>query len=155
MRSYTAVKHKINRISLAALATGILVAGCGQVSVQVGSDDVETPKLLTGSIPSTSDIAYTDVSPDDRQIIARVLDSVSVDLSNGSSLEDLTLPWLNATSGNSGTVSHIDPALFPNTGCLSFKTTANTITGIKLYAGTACRDISAAFAVTSLSVAEA
>ena len=57
--------------------------------------------------------------------------------------------------GNSGTLSNINASTYSETGCLGFQTTANTIVGIKLYSGTACRDITQKFAVTSLTVAEA
>ncbi|MCV0429772.1 MAG: pyridoxamine 5'-phosphate oxidase, partial [Roseibium sp.] len=61
----------------------------------------------------------------------------------------------NASSGNSGTLTNIDTAALSDTGCISFQTTANTIAGIKLYSGTACRDITQKFAVTTLIVADA
>ncbi len=160
MRSYTARHNKIyplkNRsVMVFAVLLGGALAGCGQMGMQVGTDDLKTPTVLTGSIPSAADVAYSDLSPEDRLAIAANLDALNADLERGSNLDGLSLPWLNAISGNSGTVSEVSSSAFTQTGCLTFKTTANTIAGIKLYSGTACRDITQKFAVTALAVADA
>ncbi len=160
MRSYTARPSKIHPLKnqsavVCALVMGLTASGCSQVGMQVGTDDLKTPTILTGSIPSAADEAYTDLSIEDRQSIAKNFDTLDQDLASGAGLEDLKLPWLNGISGNSGTISEINPTAFAQTGCLGFKTTANTISGIKLYSGTACRDITQKFAVTALTVADA
>jgi hypothetical protein len=160
MRSYTARHNKIYPLKshsavVCAALLGMCLAGCGQMGMQVGTDDLKTPTILTGSIQSAADVAYSDLSPEDRKTIAANLDALESDLERGSDLDGLSLPWLNAISGNSGTVSEIMPSAFIQTGCLTFKTTANTIAGIKLYSGTACRDITQKFAVTALAVADA
>ncbi|PVB63203.1 pyridoxamine 5'-phosphate oxidase [Labrenzia sp. 011] len=121
----------------------------------MGSNNVDTPTLLTGSIESSSDVAYADIDDEDRKVIAENLDAIAPELTAGTTIEDLTLPWLNAISGNSGTLSKLDASSLGETGCVSFETTANTIAGIKLYSGTACRDVVKKFAVTTLSVADA
>jgi hypothetical protein len=160
MRSYTARHNKIypfknHSLMVFAVLAGITISGCSQMGMQVGTHDLTTPTILTGSIPSAADEAYTDLSAEDRQTIAANLDTLDNDLRDGSDLVGLTLPWLNRMSGNSGTVSDISQTAFTQTGCVTFKTTANTIAGIKLYSGTACRDISEKFAVTALVVADA
>jgi len=160
MRSYTARPNKIQSLKLhcamvCAIVAGFSLAGCSQMGMQVGTDDVTSPTILTGSIPSATDVAYSDLTPEDRQAIAANLDGLETDLGQGADLADLSLPWLNSSSGNSGTVSSISPAIYAQTGCLSFKTTANTIAGIKLYSGTACKDITRKFTVTALAVADA
>ncbi|WP_208987305.1 RT0821/Lpp0805 family surface protein [Roseibium marinum] len=155
MRSYTAGNIKIQLFVAVLLTLGPTLGGCSMVSMPMGSNNVDTPTLLTGSIASSSDVAYADINNDDRQIIAENLDAIGPELAAGSTAEDLTLPWLNAISGNSGTLSKLDTATLGETGCLSFETTANTIAGIKLYSGTACRDVVQKFAVTTLSVADA
>jgi len=155
MRSYTAGNIKIQPFAAVLLTLGLALGGCSQISVPMGSNNVDTPTLLTGSIPSSSDVAYSDISEEDRQIIAENLNAAGPDLAAGSSPDGLVLPWLNSVSGNSGTLSDIDTASLGETGCLSFLTTANTIAGIKLYSGTACRDVTRKFAVTTLSVADA
>lgn len=159
MRSYTARPLKIQPRHLTPLA-GVLVfalgvSGCSRISMPVGANDVATPTILTGSIPSPLDEAYSDISSYDRQIIASQLDSLDRDLAEGSDLQSLSIPWQNGSSGNSGTLSAVDTATYSQTGCLSFRTTANTIAGVKLYAGTACRDITRKFAVTELTVSGA
>lgn len=131
------------------------MGGCSQIAVPVGSNNVDTPTILTGSIQSSTDIAYSDISAEDRAAISRNLDVIGENLDGGTVSETLTLPWLNPLSGNSGTLSDFDTASLSETGCVSFKTTANTIAGIKLYSGTACRDVTQKFAVTGLSVADA
>lgn len=159
MRSYTAGNIKIQQfvavLSTLGLTLSLTLGGCSQISVPMGSNDVDTPTLLTGSIPSSSDIAYSDISPEDRKIIAENLDAADPELTADSQAGALNLPWLNALSGNSGTLSNIDASSLGETGCISFKTTANTIAGIKLYSGTACRDVTQKFNVTTLSVADA
>ena len=155
MRSYTLKCNKIQPFVGFAGLLGCLLAGCAQVTVPVGSNNVDTPTVLTGSIPSTTDQAYSDVDAEDRAVIAENLDTLGPSLIKGDTDEDVLLSWLNPISGNSGTVTSIDAGGLGETGCLSFQTTANTIAGIRLYSGTACRDISQKFAITALSVADA
>lgn len=155
MRSYTGRHIKIHPLAAILLVAGTALGGCSQVSVPVGSNNIDTPTVLTGSIPSASDVAYSDISEGDRGIIAAHLDSLSEDLSDVQTVETLSVSWLNSVSGNSGTVSRIDVSLLGDTGCLSFRTTANTIAGIKLYDGSACRDVTQKFAVISLTVSDA
>lgn len=155
MRSYTLTYNKIQPFMGIIALLGSLIAGCAQVTVPIGSNNVDTPTVLTGSIPSSTDQAYTDVNAEDRAVIAENLDSLDQTLDNYDAGQDVLLSWLNPISGNSGTVTSIKADGLTETGCLSFQTTANTIAGIRLYSGTACRDISQKFAVTALSVADA
>ncbi|WP_208985949.1 RT0821/Lpp0805 family surface protein [Labrenzia sp. OB1] len=155
MRSYTAGNIKIQLFVAILVIFGQALGGCSMVSMPMGSNNIDSPTLLTGSIGSSSDVAYADINDDDRQIIAENLDAIGPELAAGNTAEDLTLPWLNAVSGNSGTLSKLETASLGDTGCLSFETTANTIAGIKLYSGTACRDVAQKFAVTTLSVSDA
>jgi outer membrane surface antigen len=155
MRSYTAGNIKIQYLKAVLFCLGGALGGCSQVTVPIGSNNVDTPTVITGSIPSSTDIAYSDINEGDRRIIAENLDAIGGVLKADSDVQTISLPWLNSLSGNSGTLSNIDTVSLGETGCLSFLTTANTIAGIKLYSGTACRDISQSFAVTTLSVADA
>jgi surface antigen len=148
-KSYTASGIKIQSTWLAALAISALLGACSPVSMPIGSSDIETPLVLTGSIPSPDEDAYTDVGADDRKLIAQTIHAA---LDQDDTVE--ALAWSNPESGNSGTISSLDVSKFKETGCLSFKTTANTITGVRLYEGTACRDISNATAITVLRVAK-
>ncbi|WP_208999218.1 RT0821/Lpp0805 family surface protein [Roseibium sediminis] len=116
----------------------------------MGSNDVDTPTILTGSIPSNTDVAYADVDERDREILALTLDSASVDPADQIK-PDQTLAWTNPESGNSGTISNVNLSALTDTGCLEFDTTANTIAGIKIYHGTACRDISQRMVITALA----
>ncbi|MDN3718459.1 hypothetical protein QW131_02535 [Roseibium salinum] len=70
MRSYIAGNIKIQQFAAVLLPLGLVLGGCSQFSVPVGSNNVDTPTLLTGSIPSSSDVAYSDISVEDRKIIA-------------------------------------------------------------------------------------
>ncbi|MBO6755374.1 MAG: pyridoxamine 5'-phosphate oxidase [Roseibium sp.] len=135
---------------IGAISAIVVLAGCGQVAVPLGSADVETPIILTGSIPSAADIAYTDIDERDRVIIAHTIETA---LTDGAVHGDApaAFSWRNSESGNSGTVSKIDLAEIGRTGCLGFETTANTIAGIKIYNGTACHDISNRLAITALA----
>ncbi|WP_417708470.1 RT0821/Lpp0805 family surface protein [Roseibium aggregatum] len=155
MRSYTAGHMKIQPLAALCVALATALGGCSQFSVPMGSNNIDSPTLLTGSIPSASDVAYADINEDDRSVIAQNLDTIGPDLTAGKPTDALSLTWLNSISGNSGTLSSINASTFSETDCLGFKTTANTIVGIKLYSGTACRDVTQKFAVTSLNVADA
>lgn len=148
-KSYTARGIKIQSAWLVAFAISGLLGACSPVSMPIGSSDIETPLVLTGSIPSPDEDAYTDVGVDDRKLIAKTIHT-AVDDDNTAE----ALAWSNPESGNSGTISDVDVSQFQDTGCLAFKTTANTITGVRLYEGTACRDISNAMAITVLRVAK-
>lgn len=120
----------------------------------LGSDDVETPLLLTGSISSSEDTAHSDIDGQDRRLIASALEQALVNAN--LQIEDRrSLAWTNLESGNSGTIGNVDQTIMDATGCLSFETTANTIAGVQIYSGTACRDISQKLAVTALSVGKA
>jgi len=155
MRSYTRGHKKIQPFVIATLAFASVVAGCARVNVPIGSNNVDTPTVLTGSVSSSADQAYSDISAEDRSIIAENLDTLDTALSASDAEESAVLSWQNPTSGNSGTLTDLNADSLGETGCVSFKTTANTIAGIRLYSGTACRDITQKFSVTTLSVADA
>ena len=155
MRSYTAGHIKIHPFVAILLALGISLGGCSQVTMEMGSNNLDSPTVLTGSIPSPADVAYADINEGDRGIIAQNLDLLGAELAEGKPAEGMTLTWLNSVSGNSGTLTQINTSALSETGCLGFKTTANTIAGIKLYSGTACRDVTQRFAVTALTVVDA
>lgn len=155
MRSYTAGHIKIHPFVAILLALGISLGGCSQVTMEMGSNNLDSPTVLTGSIPSPADVAFADINEGDRGIIAQNLDLLGAELAEGKPAEGMTLTWLNSVSGNSGTLTQINTSVLSETGCLGFKTTANTIAGIKLYSGTACRDVTQRFAVTALTVVDA
>lgn len=122
----------------------------------LGSADVETPLVLTGSLPNSLDVAYTDIGAEDRRLIANaLLSAMNQPKKETEQPEDQApLTWSNPESGNSGTIAELETSDFENSGCLSFKTTANTIEGVRLYNGTACRDISQKLAITALNVSK-
>ncbi|SHL51623.1 RT0821/Lpp0805 family surface protein [Roseibium suaedae] len=159
--SYDAVKTKFQKVRFAPVALACVLAGCGQVSMPLGSNDVETPLVLTGSIPSSSDVAFADIGETDREIIAMSIDQlVSGTGMEASALADegtmrTAVSWTNPDSGNSGSIAKLDKSKLDDTGCLDFETTANTIAGIRLYKGTACRDIRQVMAITALTVSGA
>ncbi len=157
-QTYTAGPAKIQSLNCAALLVCLFAAGCGQVSMPLGSADVETPLVITGSLASPTESAFTDVGAEDRQIIAYTLD-LAVDNGSLLALEDSDgenrLTWSNPQSGNSGKVSDIDKSAFADTGCVGFRTTANTIEGVRIYKGSACRDISQRMTITSLAASDA
>lgn len=154
---YNAVKAKVQMPRFTPVVIACVLAGCGQVSMPLGSNDVETPLVLTGSIPSSSDIAFTDIGETDRQIIAMSIEQLaSGDGMEASALADdkdtgFSVPWTNPESGNSGSIGKLDKSKLADTGCINFETTANTIAGIKLYKGTACRDVRQTMTVTALN----
>ncbi len=147
--SHRANSYRIQTLGPAVVALGVFVSACGQISAPVGSDDLAAPLVLTGSIPSSTDVSYADIDKEDREIIARAIDAVV-----GGQDADATMTWSNKQSGNSGTIASLDAASLSSTGCLEFKTTANTIEGVRLYAGTACRDYAGTMAITVLSASE-
>ncbi|WP_417670682.1 RT0821/Lpp0805 family surface protein [Roseibium sp.] len=166
--TYTAPGTKIQSLACACALVSLSLAGCGQVSMPLGSADVETPLVLTGSIPSATEIAFTDIGDGDRQLIAHTLD-LALGQMNGSQMEGAeagddapraglaeTMPtWNNPRNGNSGKIIDIDRSAEAGTGCIAFKTTANTIAGVKIYAGSACRDVRKQLSITSLAVGDA
>lgn len=157
-QTYTAGKAKIHSLTSMGVLLCLAVGGCSQVTMPLGSDDVETPLVLTGSIPSGIDVAFTDIDGKDRQIIAFTLDlltSGAVPKQETDDDHDARLSWTNPESGNSGKVSDVDQQALAETGCLTFKTTANTIAGVRIYSGTACRDISRQLTITSLAAGDA
>lgn len=150
IKSYTAIPSKIQWAPIAVATAALVLTACSQVSMPLGSDDVDTPLVLTGSIPSAADVSFADIDQTDRRIIAGILETVV----EGQD-ENATLAWVNKESGNSGTIASLDASGLQSTGCLGFQTTANTIEGVRLYKGTACRDISGVLAITELNNSEA
>lgn len=122
----------------------------------IGSSGIETPLVLTGSIPSDIDVAYADIGKEDRRLIAASLSGAinQPSMADDDETEPTSFAWTNPESGNSGTISEVNMSDFEDTGCLAFTTTANTIGGVRLYSGTACRDISKKMAITTLTVAK-
>ncbi|MFD1695157.1 RT0821/Lpp0805 family surface protein [Roseibium aestuarii] len=157
--SYTPFKAKIQWLSLVALFAGSLTGGCSQISVPLGSSDVETPMVLTGSLPSSSDQAFADIEDGDRAVITATLAQI-IDAPEPSSAmaygagapAPQRFSWTNPLTGNSGSLSGIDQSQAESTGCVAFKTTANTIAGVRLYSGIACKDVRQQLTITSLTV---
>ncbi|MEP0406265.1 MAG: hypothetical protein ABJH93_11010 [Roseibium sp.] len=104
------------------------------------------------SIVSPAEPARQVIEDDDWEAIAQNLDKVVPDLSSRAVDLAAGWSWFSPVSGNSGTLLKIETAGLSETECISFQTTANTITGIGLYTGTACRALGRRFAVTELNV---
>lgn len=157
--SYTPFMAKIHRAVLGTALLCLTAGGCSQISVPIGSADMETPMVLTGSLPSSTDQAFADIEDGDRAVIAGTLTQILSAPAPETELAftDVAAPvhkfsWTNPQTGNSGSISEIDQSTADATGCVGFRTTANTIAGIKLYSGTACKDVSQKLLITSLTV---
>lgn len=115
----------------------LLVAGCGGLSIPVGSasgthESGEAP-AVTGSISGS---AAGPVLPADRLAISDAIRRLNQE-------GDIRLPlaWHSEPSGNQGSILSLSPlAVQPGLTCLEFVTTANTFQGLENYTGTACRD---------------
>lgn len=130
------------------LCLALTVAGCGSISMPMGSADPETPLDLTGSIDAQQNIADVDISAQDRAIIAKAIATA-----RDGGMAEPPFAWNNPISGNSGTiVSLVDDTATNGTGCARFETTANTIGGVRAYQGTACQDAMQDWAVIGLTV---
>lgn len=126
----------------------LVAAGCGSVSMPIGSSDLESPLDLTGSIDSQQNAADVDISSQDRAIIARAIATA-----HESGMVEPPFSWNNPITGNSGTIVAVkDDTQSGGTGCTRFETTANTIGGVRAYLGTACRDLMQEWAIIDLSV---
>lgn len=136
------LRFKQNHVGIGfALAVGAALSGC-TVSGPMGHAGKDRSASEAVSIVSPAEPSRQDIKDDDWAAIAQNLDRV--DLAAGRS-------WFSPVSGNSGTLLKIETADLSGTECISFQTTANTITGIRLYTGTACRDPGRRFAVTELN----
>lgn len=148
--AYNASLPQLKNCFVPIALIGLLISGCSSVSTPLGSADVAVPLDLTASIDGIDDTSYADIDEMDRKILSsEILKAVNLSAENG------TYPWVNPQSGNSGTISELSTASLTKSGCVSFKTTANTIDGIRLYHGTACQDASNAFAIVSLALPKA
>ncbi len=141
---YIAIRSLRHTLLCAAIvATGFL-AGCGSISFPMGSNDVEAPLDLTGSIDGIQNSADLDISPEDRAVIAKTISAAPAGVTS-------TLAWSSHISGNSGTITALAPDTGSSgTGCRSFETTANTVTGIRTYTGIVCRDLRKVWTVVEL-----
>ncbi len=121
------------------LIFALLVAGCGGLSIPVGSasgthERNEDP-AVTGSVSSNGG-AEDAVLPADRFAISDAIGRL-----NRDDEARLPLAWHSETSGNQGSILSLSPlAVRPGLTCLEFVTTANTFQGLENYNGTACRD---------------
>lgn len=126
----------------------LAAAGCSGVSMPIGSNDLESPLDLTGSIDSQQNAADVDISAQDRAIIARAIATA-----HEAGQAEPPFSWNNPITGNSGTIVAVKDDTQPGgTGCTRFETTANTIGGVRAYLGTACRDLMQEWAIIDLSV---
>lgn len=128
------------------LSLGIFAAGCAQTSAPIATNDMVAPLDLTNSISGMPSNAGADVEATDRQVIALALAETTPP--GGGEVE---IPWLNPESGNSGTITKVTGEGDQVPGCMSFRTTANTIQGVRAYEGNACRDARQNLAVISLA----
>lgn len=140
------------------LSAGILLGACARFGGLLASSDVGEMSDVTGSIgspgtpqtpatgglPSLSSTA-ADIDSTDRQVIALALASAP------APGRAIALPWLNPQSGNSGTITALTEEGKELLGCVAFRTTANTIQGVRAYDGNACRDARQQLAVINLA----
>ena len=134
---------------IACISLSFAAVACSQVAPPMGTHDSVAPLDLTGAIKAAPDKA-ADVDGEDRRIIARSIENALAQSQTGSSQ---TVSWANPVSGNTGTISDIDNGTASLPGCVHFKTTANTISGVRAYEGQACRDAVSNLTVTGLSEA--
>lgn len=144
----TAVSKACVRL-IACISLSFAAVACSQVVPPMGTHDSVAPLDLTGAIKAAPDKA-ADVDGEDRRIIARSIENALAQSRTGSSQ---TVSWANPVSGNTGTISDIDNGTASLPGCVHFKTTANTISGVRAYEGQACRDAVSNLTVTGLSEA--
>ncbi|MCV0426685.1 MAG: hypothetical protein K5905_14545, partial [Roseibium sp.] len=83
MSSYTPGPTKIQHFVAVTVLLGAALGGCSRLNVPIGSNNVDTPTVITGSIASSTDIAYSDINADDRGIIAENLDAIGPELASG------------------------------------------------------------------------
>ncbi len=123
-----------------------LVAGCGTFSTPIGSDDVQTPLDLTGSIEGSQNSADADIGTGDRQAIAFALAAGPTSVEKSAAFT-----WSNPISGNSGTILSLKKEeVAIGTECTRFETTANTVGGVRAYQGLACRDAKTNWTIVDL-----
>ncbi|ADZ71712.1 RT0821/Lpp0805 family surface protein [Polymorphum gilvum] len=115
------------------------------MSSPLASNDLDTPLDLTGSIDGLGNGADTDIDKEDRRAIAAAIEAAKPTADGPAAIA-----WANPLSGNTGTVTTIN-ADGGVSGCLAFRTTANTIHGVRAYDGTACRDAFSALSVITLA----
>ncbi|WP_349359753.1 RT0821/Lpp0805 family surface protein [Stappia sp.] len=133
-----------------SLALALLAGACGGVSMPVGSADPATPLDLTGSIDAEQNTADVDIGAQDRAVIARAIATA-----RGSTTAQPPFSWTNPLSGNSGTILALtDDTIASGTGCARFRTTANTIGGLRAYDGVACQDAMQTWQVIDLTEAD-
>lgn len=141
------------------LSAGAYLGACAQMGGPLGNSDVVDMSDVTGSIgttnvptPSAPDSTAqsstaADIDSSDRQLIALALASAA---GPGNAL---SVPWINPQTGNSGTITALTEEGKELLGCVAFRTTANTIQGVRAYDGNACRDARQQLAVITLAEA--
>jgi len=133
-----------------SLALALLAGACGGVSMPVGSADPTTPLDLTGSIDAQQNTADVDINAQDRAVIAKAIATA-----RDSATAQPPFSWTNPLSGNSGTILALtDDTIASGTGCARFRTTANTIGGLRAYDGVACQDVMRSWQVIELTEAD-
>lgn len=150
------------------LSVNFGLGACAQLSGPLATSDVVDMSDVTGSIDSagasagasaadgsatdaagaSSQARSTDIDAADRRAIALAIASAPAP---GNAI---SIPWLNPESGNSGTIITLTPEGRDLLGCVAFRTTANTIQGVRAYDGNACRDARQQLAVINLAEAK-
>ncbi|MFN4009505.1 MAG: RT0821/Lpp0805 family surface protein [Pannonibacter sp.] len=142
------------------LSVNIGLGACAQISGPLATSDVVDMSDVTGSINNAGNGLATDpagtgsrapssdIDATDRQLIALAIASAPAP---GNAIN---VPWLNPASGNSGTIIALTPEGRDLLGCVAFRTTANTIQGVRAYDGNACRDARQQMAVINLAEAK-
>ncbi|WP_106752015.1 RT0821/Lpp0805 family surface protein [Pannonibacter carbonis] len=146
------------------LSVNIGLGACAQISGPLATSDVVDMSDVTGSIDSagasagngpvtevagaSSQARSSDIDATDRKLIALAIATAPAP---GNAI---SIPWLNPASGNSGTIIALTPEGRDLLGCVAFRTTANTIQGVRAYDGNACRDARQQMAVINLAEAK-
>jgi surface antigen len=123
------------RIASIAVLTTVLattLGGCAGIMMPLSSWMSNEPPAaeVTGSIPKPTVAAP--VPDSDGDVIRSTIATAKPDAA--------ALAWKNEASGNSGTISKVNPARAANGApCRDFETTLVTIDGVRLYRGRACQ----------------
>ena len=134
-----------------ALALAGCVIGGGAIDQATSTGAVS----MAGPSPSIAAGPFATERPDDAGTADRLIDEdtirLAVTTADPARLAAGPLPWANAATGSSGTVTDIGQARIAGQACRRFAATRNAYDGVSMYRGEVCLDPRSGWRTRSLS----
>lgn len=140
----------------AAATIGLLfacavLAGCALIEIPLGGSGNDAPLIDPIITQAATENGVTDVDPQDWKTVQDAISTSFSTMEDGASAD-----WANSDTGSNGSIV-ADTMVTTEQGeiCRPFRTTLDSISGVEIFSGYACRQRDGAWRITRLTPTEA